>query len=74
MLSEIEKELAGAEGISETDRLNALADIATIQSQLTKPAPDMTTIEKAWCGAEIVVTAAGLAELGTKFGAIIGLV
>jgi hypothetical protein len=30
MLSEIEKELAGAEGISETDRLNALADIATI--------------------------------------------
>ncbi len=73
LLSELEKQLATSEGISDEDQLNALADIGTIQSQLAKPEPDMTIVQRAWHGAERIVTAAGLVELGAKIAMVLGL-
>lgn len=71
VLSEIEQGLTTATGITEEDRLNALADVSTIQSQLAKPTPNTSVIKQVWAGVEKIVTAAGFTELVMKAGAFI---
>ena len=48
VLSKIEKEIQTSTSLSETDKLNTIADIGTIQMQLSKPKPDKAIIQKAW--------------------------
>ena len=71
LLAELEQQIATSDELDEENRLNALADVATIQSQLSKPRPDHRLIKMVWAGLEKVVTVGGLAELAAKIGGLI---
>lgn len=71
-LSEIEAALSGSDKLSEEEKLNAIADIGTIQTQLSKPEPKKSIIKEAWEGVEVAVTAAGFTDLLQKGAALIG--
>lgn len=49
--------------LSEEDKLSAVADIESLQSQLQKPKPDKTVIERLWSAIERLATVGGVAEL-----------
>lgn len=65
-LSELEQAVLASGRLSEEDKLNVVADIESIQSQLSKPKPNYGLIRSVWGVVEKVVTAAGLLEIGTK--------
>lgn len=65
-LANIEEAIKNSDEVSEEDRLNVIADIGTIQSQLSKPEPKKSIIKEAWSGVETVVTGAGFVELVGK--------
>lgn len=73
-LSELEAAIIRADKLSEEEKLNAIADIGTIQNQLSKPYPERSIIEYAWSGIEMAVTAAGFAELLQKVGGFISTI
>ena len=71
LLSGLERAVGESAELEEEQRLNALADLSTIQSQLSKPQPDVGIIRRAWSAAEKTVTAANLVELMTRVGVMI---
>jgi len=70
VLAEIETALTASNKLSEEDKLNAIADIGTIQSQLSRPEPKKGIIKEAWQGVEVAATAAGFVDLLQK-GAVL---
>lgn len=70
-LSELEVALSQSDKLSEEEKLNAIADIGTIQTQLSKPNPKRSIVKDAWSAIEIAVTAAGFTELIHKVAAFI---
>lgn len=70
LLDQIEEQIQKS-SISEEEKLNAISDIGTIQTQLSKPTPNASIIEQAWKGVEVAVTAAGATELLTKVDPLI---
>lgn len=71
LLDELEREVAGKETVDEADRLNALADLGTIQTQLSKPEPDVGIIQRAWSKVEAAAAVGGAVDLVRKIGALI---
>ena len=71
LLGELENEVRTSEMIGETERLNALADLGTIQTQLSKPEPDDGIVQRAWKSVEAVSTVGGMVDLATKIAALI---
>ncbi len=57
--------------LAETDKLNIVADIDSLQSQLQKPNPSRDVIGRIWTGLENVLNTAGLIELGIRIGTLI---
>jgi len=57
-----------ASGLSETDKVAAVAEIQTIQSQLAKETPNQSIIQQAWTTIERLVTASEFAALLAKVG------
>lgn len=54
--------------LTDSDKVNAIAEIQTIQSQLAKQKPDDSIIKKAWTTIERIVTATQFATLMIKIG------
>lgn len=71
-LSELEAKISEAENVSEEEKLNAIADIGTIQTQLSKPHPNKRIIRDVWACIEKSVTFASFSELALKIGKLIG--
>ena len=71
MLSDLEKAVAETAKLENEQKLNVLADISTIQSQLSKPKPNTSLIKTIWQGIEGTVTASGFAELVYKIAEFI---
>ena len=71
ILSELERAVGESESIDEEGRLNALADLSTIQSQLSKPKPDVSIVRSAWSAIETTITASDLVELMGRAAAFI---
>lgn len=71
LLSEIEESLSQSDKLSEESKLNAIADIGTIQSQLSKPQPKKNIIKEAWAGIKTAVTMAGFVDLMRKAESLI---
>lgn len=63
MLSELEKAVAECAKLENEQKLDVLADVSTIQSQLSKPKPNTSLIKSVWQSIEKTVTAAGFGEL-----------
>lgn len=70
VLNEIEKAIQISE-LSEEEKLNAVSDIGTIQTQLSKPAPNDSIVKQAWQGVQTAVTGAGATDLLDKAVALI---
>lgn len=70
-LNELEKSLTTSNNLSEEDKLNFIAEISTIQSQLSKPNPDTSIISRAWNSVEAIASAAGFIEAVEKGSEII---
>lgn len=67
----LEREVAESPNLSNEQKLDALADLATIQSQLSKPKPNGNLIRTVWGGTEKIVTVAGLIEAAVKVSELI---
>lgn len=72
ILSKIEVAITSSNKVSEVEKLNAIADIGTIQSQLSKPEPKKSIIKEAWQGVELAATSAGFLDLIQKGAELIG--
>ena len=70
-LSELEEAVAESRSISDEEKLNLVADLTTIQSQLSKTKPDRSIVRAIWSGSEKILTAAGFAELVARVSVLI---
>jgi len=61
-LGELRALVLNEQTVDERARLDLVADIDTLQSQLQKPEPDHGIVETAWRGIERTATVAGLAS------------
>jgi len=71
LVQEAEQAVASTSGMTDEERLAALADLATIQSQISKPSPAVAIIKAAWDSAEKVLIGAGIVELAVKIAAFL---
>jgi hypothetical protein len=65
-LAELEKAVAMSKTLSNNAKLNVIADLGTIQSQLSKPQPHAGFIRAIWTDIEKIVTGAEFVELIAK--------
>jgi hypothetical protein len=66
VLSDMRTAVLSAERISEADKLDAVADLDALRSQLQKPEPERRVVEALWTNVERIAAAGGLAELVAK--------
>jgi len=71
MLTDLEKAVAESAKLENEQKLDVLADVSTIQSQLSKPKPNTGLIKSIWQDIEATVTAAGFGELVYKIAEFI---
>jgi hypothetical protein len=71
-LAELEKVISESDALSDEDKLNVIADIGSLQSQLSKPKPIRDLVRTLWSGIEKVVTAAAFADVVTKVAGLMG--
>lgn len=69
-LVDLKQALLRTESVTEAQKLDAVADIDSIESQLAKATPNRTVIRGAWEGVKRLDTVLGLAE---KVGKVAGL-
>jgi hypothetical protein len=68
----LERAVVSSPDLTEENKLNSVADIGVIQSQLARPEPDKGLVGTAWRKVEQFVTAAGFVEAAAKVGGLIG--
>jgi len=61
-----------SEQLTDTDKLNYVAEIETIKSQLMKPKPDKNIIKQAWEKLKSLATVAGIAAFFERVAKLIG--
>jgi len=71
-LVELKKALLQSSSVTEAQKLDAVADIDSIQSQLAKSAPNRWVIRGAWEVVKKLDTVAGLAEKVGKVATLLG--
>lgn len=57
--------------VADAAKLEIVADIDTLQSQLQRPMPHAGVVRQVWTSLENALTAAGLIELGAKIAALV---
>ncbi len=62
-LNALRDHLTASDGLSETAKLELVADIESLKDQLAKPTPNPTVVKSLWSGIEKAAAVAGLAEL-----------
>lgn len=75
-LAELKEELRESSSLNEAEKVSAIGDIDSIQSQLAKPEPNKSVIATLWGGVEKAARLAGLADkickISRYLSAIIG--
>lgn len=71
-LTELRSQLLSAESIAEEDRLNAVADIDSLQGQLQKPSPAKEIVKSLWASVTAIATAAGFLDAAQKVSDSLG--
>lgn len=72
VLQEMRSAVLAAPEVEDQQKLEIVADIDSLQSQLQKPSPEKSVIKGLWSGIEKAVTAAGFADLVARAAALIG--
>ncbi len=70
-LSALEKAVLSSQSLSEEEKLNTIADLETIQAQVSKPKPTGSVIRTIWTSIERVLQAAEFTELVVKLSALV---
>lgn len=70
-LSDLRKAVVGSAEVSEAQKLDAVADIDSMESQLAKREPNGSILAGAWDGIKKLNTVLGLAERVAKVGALV---
>jgi hypothetical protein len=70
-LVELKQALLQSQSITEAQKLDAVADIDSIQSQLAKPSPNRGVIQSAWEAVKKLDTVMGLAEKVAKVAGLL---
>ena len=70
-IDEFKMAVQASNSFSDIEKLNTFADLNTLQSQLQKPVPDKSIIQKIWSGIEKVATVGEIAELIQKVGTLL---
>ena len=63
VLNDLRTAVLSSPSLDDQAKLNATADIETLQTQLQKPVPDKSIVQKAWAGVQAVTTAAEFVHL-----------
>jgi len=71
-LSELRSQLLAAESVPEEDRLNAVADIDSLQGQLQKPSPTKEIVKSLWATVSAIATAAGFVDGAERVASALG--
>lgn len=71
-LTELRDAVKASTALDQETKINGLADIQTIQTQLAKPKPSFEIIRSVWAGLSGLATVDGLIGLAEKAGALIG--
>jgi hypothetical protein len=72
VLNDLKAAVQANTAIENAEKLNALADIETLQSQLQKPQPNRSVISAVWGGIEKIAAVGGLVDLAMKVKEYIG--
>lgn len=70
-LADLERAVSESSELSDEQKLNAVADIGSLQSQLSKPAPNRQIVGTLWNGIQKAVTGTGFIELLQKIGTLV---
>lgn len=65
-LDELQEAVSASGNLSDEDKLNVTADVESLKTQLSKPAPNRAIIGQLWSGIDKVISIAGLVGLGLK--------
>jgi hypothetical protein len=65
-LSELQKAITAESALGDNEKLNLVADIDSLQSQLQKPEPEKSIIRSLWSGIERAAAVGGLIELAHR--------
>lgn len=65
-LSDLRRAIKESEAVEESDKLDLVADIDSIQDQLAKPTPNKSVIQSLWEGINRAASVAGLAVFAAK--------
>lgn len=71
-LVDLKRAVLQAESISEAEKLNLVADIDSIESQLAKAKPSRSVIQGAWESVKVLDTALGLSEKISNVAGLLG--
>lgn len=71
VLADMRSAVLALKPVDDETKLDVVADIDTLQSQLQKPSPNRGVVKALWGGIEKTVTAAGLIELAEKAGRLL---
>ncbi|SRR5581483_3094522 len=70
-LTELRDAVKASSALDQETKINALADIQTIQTQLAKPKPSFAIVRSVWAGLSGLATVDGLIGLAEKAGTFI---
>ena len=70
-LADLRKAVVESNNVSESDKLDAVADIESMESQFAKKAPNQSVLGGAWEGIKKLDTFLGLVEHVAKVGALV---
>jgi len=70
-LSAIRQAVLAEKALSEEEKLDAVADIDSLQAQLQKPDPDRSVVQKLWSSVEKIAAVGSVVDLITKASTLI---
>jgi len=74
-LSELRQAIKASARLDETQKMELVVDVDTLQTQLARPTPDRELVSRLWRGINRAASVAGLGETAAKVGGLIaGLV
>ncbi len=70
-LSELREAIKKSDKIDETQKMELVVDVDTLQTQLGRPSPNRQLISQLWEGINRAASIAGLADAAAKVGGLI---
>lgn len=71
-LTELRALIATSQELSDEERLNAVADIDSLQGQLQKPQPNASVVQGLWAGVQGIAAIGGFVDLAARVSAMLG--